>query len=265
MVLAIGWLDVVTGPDIGLSLLYLIPIAISGWFGGVSHAVIVASLATAVWLGADVSWRKSDVNAIALWNAFTRLVIYTSEGVFIALLRRDREMMRSMLAREKALARTDHATRLPNMRAFLEATEAELERAHATGDPMCVIYIDLDNFKAFNDRLGHAAGDDLLDAVGTALKSSIRDEDLVARLGGDEFAVLAQCADPDTASSIAENIATTVRQLGSAFPDLRFGATVGVAYFREAPESADDLIRAADDAMYSGKSTRKGGVVFQNL
>ncbi|HUP62287.1 MAG TPA: GGDEF domain-containing protein [Thermoanaerobaculia bacterium] len=263
VVIAIGWVDYITGPEIGLSLLYLVPIAVSAWYGGVTPAIFVASAAAAVWLAADLAWRSSDASiAIPLWNAFTRLVIYNSEGVFIALLHRDREMLRRLVAREAALARTDHATSLPNMRAFLEAADAELRHARSSGEALCVIYIDLDNFKKFNDGLGHAAGDELLLEAGRILKEA---DGIAARLGGDEFAVLLRGVGEAQARETAERIIARIRALGAVYADIGFGATAGVAYFRTPPSNADDLIRAADDAMYEGKARGKGRVVFQNV
>jgi diguanylate cyclase (GGDEF)-like protein len=261
-VLAIGWLDYATGPEIGLSLLYLIPIAATAWLGGVTGAVIVATLAAAAWLGADVMFR--DNVAISLWNSFTRLVIYVSEGIFIALLRRDREKLRALAARESQLARTDEATSLPNMRAFLEACRAELARAAETGESIALIYIDLDNFKRFNDTLGHAAGDDILEEVARVLRSAAENH-VAARLGGDEFAVLLRGgATVAYAERVASAITARIRDIARLYADVGFGATAGVVVFTEPPESGDELIRAADDAMYAGKASGKGRVVVQN-
>lgn len=264
---AIGWIDYVTGPDVGLSLLYLIPIAVSAWFGGVTPAIFVASLAGASWLLADLAWREDDTAvAISVWNAFTRLVIYVSEGVFIAILHRDRERLRRLAARESALARTDSGTGLANARAFVERADAELARARATRRSVCVLYVDLDHFKTFNDRLGHAAGDAVLEEVARVLQKAVDEDDFVARIGGDEFAVLLCCeADANQARRVGDKIAAGIRTIGDPYPDIRFGATVGIAYFREPPGNAEELLRTADDAMYQGKTLGKGQVVIQNV
>lgn len=265
-VAAIGRIDYVTGPDIGLSLFYLLPIALSAWFGGIAAAVIIACAAGASWLAADLAWRESDTAvAISLWNAFTRLVIYNSEGVFIALLRRDREQLKRLALRESALARTDSTTGLPNVRAFLERAAAEIEKARAGSRPLSVLYIDLDDFKLVNDRLGHAAGDTVLERVAGVLKEVSEDAHYPARIGGDEFAMLLCCdVDAEQAQTLAETVAEQVRALTSVY-DVAFGATVGVACFREPPANAEELLRAADDAMYRGKTVGKGRVVVQNV
>lgn len=263
IVVLIGWLDHATGPDIGFSLFYLVPIALTAWYGGRVPAVLVAALAAASWLIADLAWREGDTAvAISSWNAFTRLVIFASEGIFIAVLKDDREKLRRLAERESALARTDSNTGLPNGRAFRERAEVELRR----GTPLAVLYIDLDNFKAFNDRLGHAAGDDILCEVARILRESVDEDDLAARIGGDEFAVLLCCdVDDLRVRRVSDAISEQIASIASVYGDLGFGATIGVAFFHESPQSAEELLRSADDAMYRGKLLGKGRIVVQNV
>jgi diguanylate cyclase (GGDEF)-like protein len=262
----IGWVDYVTGPEIGLSLLYLVPVALAGWYGGATVALFIGSFAGTAWLVADLAWRESETAiTISFWNAFTRYVIYVSEGVLLALVHRDREKLRRLVVHHSTLARTDAGTSLPNARAFMEAIEAELEAARENGDPVCVAYLDLDNFKRVNDQFGHAAGDEVLQRVATALQRSIRGHDLAARLGGDEFAVLLRGVEPEVAEKVGERIAARVREIGASYAEAALGATLGLAYFRAVPESAAALLRAADGAMYAGKTSGKGRVVLQNL
>jgi len=265
LVLLIGWLDSVTGPDIGFSLFYLVPIAFSAWWGGRTSTVAVAVLAAASWLVADLSWRENETAvaiSISFWNAFTRLVIFVSEGVFIAVLKEDREKLRRLAERESVLARTDSNTALPNTRAFLERAQVELQR----GVPLAVLYIDLDNFKVFNDRLGHAAGDDILVEVARILRETVPDTDVAARIGGDEFAVLLCCEVDDLrVRRISSAIAERIQAIAAAYEDIGFGATIGVAFFDRPPETAEELLRTADDAMYRGKSLGKGRVIVQNV
>jgi diguanylate cyclase (GGDEF)-like protein len=265
-VLLIGWIDYATGPDIGLSLLYLVPVALAGWYGGLTVAIFVGTFAGTVWLAADLAWRDTDTAvAISFWNAFTRYVIYVSEGMLLALVHRDREKLRRMAAHQASLARTDVHTRLPNARAFLEVVEEELELARENGDPVCVAYLDLDNFKQINDSFGHAVGDEVLQRVAFALQRSIRGHDVAARVGGDEFAVLLRGVEPEVAQKVGERIAARVREIGANYAEAALGATLGLAYFRAVPENAATLMRAADGAMYAGKIGGKGRVVLQTL
>jgi diguanylate cyclase (GGDEF)-like protein len=256
-IIAIGWIDYVTGPDIGCSLFYLLPVALGAWHGGIRAAMIAGVAATAAWLTADLLWRQGDVAmAISLWNAFTRLVIYLSEGFFIAILRRDREVMHRLVAREAALARTDSVTSLANSRAFLEALETEVAR----GGPLSVVYFDLDHFKLVNDRQGHRVGDDVLTEVAKGMRESIRTNDVAARVGGDEFAILVR-DDADVARYISEELVRRVRAIGLAKGEPRLGATVGIATLRDGM-TAEELLHEADVAMYTAKGKAKGSVVF---
>jgi len=239
-VIAIGAIDYFTGPEIGLSVAYLIPVAAAGWFGGIPSAVFIALAAGAAWAGANRS--------VPPWHAAIWLVVYAIVGVLVAMLRRDRELLRAFGMREKALSRTDQVASAPDMRGFLELAGAELHRARAHHRAICAIYVDLDDFKAFNDRSGRAAGDELLEEVGKVM----------TRVGGDEFAVLAGGLNRKEALETAESLIGKIRKLG-------VGATAGIAYFVDPPASADDLVRAADDAMHMGKERGKGRVALQNL
>lgn len=258
----IGAIDYATGPEIGLSLLYLIPIAVSARYGGVKPAVLVACTAAGSWFAADLAWRKGDsAIAISLWNAFTRVVIYVSEGVFIAIIERDRQKLRRLVQLESSLARTDALTQLANSRSFAESAESAIADARARKTPLAALYVDLDNFKLFNDRLGHAAGDAILVEVGNVLTRNKHGRDIAARLGGDEFVMLLRDASEATAARVASQVTSEVRSMAAAYSDIGFGATVGVAFFETPPESVDELLRAADEAMYLGKAAGKSRVV----
>jgi diguanylate cyclase (GGDEF)-like protein len=150
-------------------------------------------------------------------------------------------------------ARHDPLTGLANRSLFSLRVEAALARE---GTAPAVLFLDLDDFKAVNDTLGHAAGDALLVTVAERLRASLREEDLAARLGGDEFAVLLERA-PTTVE--AERAAERV--LGALLEPLtvegraiRVRASIGVALASGGVASADELLRNADLAMYTAKA-----------
>jgi diguanylate cyclase (GGDEF)-like protein len=169
---------------------------------------------------------------------------------------RERE---SLMDRLRHQALHDALTSLPNRSLFAERLSADVAgRSHDR--LLAVLLVDLDNFKAVNDSYGHEAGDGLLVAVGERLRTAIRDGDTVARLGGDEFVIsLPDCADRQVAIRVAQRILAT---LGEPFDigghNLSVHASVGVAVAGDGAETADDLIRDADVAMYSAKSRGKG-------
>jgi diguanylate cyclase (GGDEF)-like protein len=266
LVIGIGWIDLVTGVDVALSLVYLIPVAIAGWVAGRLAAVLIGAAAGTAWFVAYAPWAASEVSApLIVWNTLTRFVIYISLGVLLALLRRDRDSLRRYGDREAALARTDVLTGLPNARGFLELAQKELVQAQTAKGRLCVAYIDLDNFKPFNDQLGHAAGDDVLVEVARTLREGIGPRSVVGRLGGDEFVVLLRDVDIDQAEAIGRRLARRIHQIGAIYDGIEFGATVGIARFNTPPANVTEMLHFADDAMYSGKIAAKGSVTVREL
>jgi diguanylate cyclase (GGDEF)-like protein len=160
-----------------------------------------------------------------------------------------------------ARASTDALTGLPNRRYFDEFC-ALLGRRRRADDAVGILMIDIDRFKALNDRHGHATGDEVLRAVGGAIAHAVRDDDVPARYGGEEFAVLLRNPTPLKAVEVGERVRDAVRRL-----DLRpFGVagvsvSVGVAVAETSDEPIDDLLDRADRALYRAKRTGRDRVV----
>jgi diguanylate cyclase (GGDEF)-like protein len=157
----------------------------------------------------------------------------------------------------------DPLTGLANRSLFTQVVASRLESRDPNGTVPIVLFVDLDDFKLVNDSLGHAAGDALLVAVGDRLGSVLRSSDMAARLGGDEFAVLLRDTPDMKASMRVANRLTAA--MGSFFEiegrDVNVRASVGVAAGRPGVDTAGDLLRNADVAMYSAKARGKGRVV----
>ncbi len=151
----------------------------------------------------------------------------------------------------------DALTGLPNRVLFAEQVVRATSRQVAGQATPAVLFLDLDDFKTINDSLGHEAGDELLVAVAGRVKNAVRTCDVPARLGGDEFAVLAPAAGLEDAENIAGRL---VRALDEPFVvcgrEISVHASIGIA-FAERGESADELLRSADVAMYSAKHSGK--------
>lgn len=147
----------------------------------------------------------------------------------------------------------DEVTGLPGRR----LVEEEVERSLLSADGrLCVAFIDLDGFKSVNDRLGHAAGDALLGEVGRRLQSTVREHDLIGRFGGDEFIAVAAVEHEEDAAALAERIRRSVAEPYPGIPsDLSVTASIGVVAATAGGDFAfDQLVRAADHAMYEAKS-----------
>ena len=186
-------------------------------------------------------------------------------GLFHVLLRELRERE----SRLHSLTRTDALTELANRRHFIEVLTKEHARASRHGYPLSCVMIDLDHFKAINDQYGHATGDEVLRQTAERLSSALRETDLVARYGGEEFVALL----PDTHQEGAEMVAERCRELLAGSPmEMTDGQTIsvtasfGVAVLttKKTP-GVDELLRAADDALYEAKGSGRNRVSISGL
>ena len=156
-------------------------------------------------------------------------------------------------------ARHDGLTGLANRGSLIEAIDRALARAARNGTTVALLFIDLDAFKDINDTTGHLAGDGALAEIGARMKRSVRADAVVARLGGDEFAILLEdLAGPEGAIAVAERVRQAIeRPLRIGGTEYRVSASTGIAIRTDATPTADDLLAAADRAMYAAK--RAGG------
>lgn len=159
------------------------------------------------------------------------------------------------------LAHFDALTRLPNRTLFWDRLEQTLRLASRQRHAVAVLWLDLDGFKAVNDTLGHAAGDELLRQVGQRLKATLRESDTAARMGGDEFAVvLATVARSEDAMGVAQKIIDRINQ-PFTLPQgpARVSTSIGIALYPDHAGTAKDMAHCADLAMYGAKQAGKNG------
>ena len=164
-------------------------------------------------------------------------------------------------ARLLHLSAHDPLTGLPNRLLFRDRLRHALERGHREHTPTCVLVLDLDGFKAVNDRFGHPTGDAVLIAVAATLTSVLRASDTAARLGGDEFAVVCE----NTERSAAEHLADRLREalpgtltLGTTTVQVGLSIGIGSVDGGADPEEAQEtVVREADTAMYADKARRR--------
>ena len=162
-----------------------------------------------------------------------------------------------MLRELERLAHHDPLTGLPNRRSFRRSLTALIER----GSRGAVLFVDLNGFKAVNDELGHAAGDEVLAEVGRRLLLALRGSDIVARLGGDEFAGLLYRCDLEHAQLAADRIVESVAQpIETSAGAVGVTASVGISLADGAAMNADVVLRSADTAMYRAKAAHRASI-----
>lgn len=161
----------------------------------------------------------------------------------------------------RRLATTDGLTGLANYRQFQESLEREFQRSRRSGEPMAVLMLDLDDFKAINDAFGHKRGDQVLQTVSAAIARSARQYDLVARYGGEEFAVILPGTGAKGALEMAERLRSLVRTVARRMNMERLSVSVGIAVYPcGGIRDADGLVHEADAALYRAKAEGKDRV-----
>ncbi len=242
--------DLSTSADLALTILYLAPIILGSWYVSARFGQVLAVLSAAVWLADGLLSQISPL--ITCWNTAIMLLFFL---IFITLL----TTLRDSYRREHALARRDPLTGAFNRRAFLDLLEDELTRLRRIALPLTLAYIDLDNFKAINDLLGHSVGDDLLTQSARLMTQNLRATDRVARLGGDEFVILMPATDVRAAEVALTRLKSTLQ---AVMQENRWPVTlsIGAVIFHEAPASLDQAITLADHTMYDVKRDGKDGI-----
>jgi diguanylate cyclase (GGDEF)-like protein/PAS domain S-box-containing protein len=187
-----------------------------------------------------VTWRSGESS------------LYTCVVRDISVRKRMASDLEELLQRVEAIARTDELTGMANRRAWDEELRRELARAARTGHSLCVVLLDLDHFKRFNDEHGHQAGDALLRDAAIAWRMRIRVTDFIARYGGEEFALVLPDCPRDEALTILERLRASIPEGQTC--------SAGVAYW-DGSESPESLVGRADAALYEAKRAGRDRII----
>ena len=255
---AVAAIDFLANSEVRVFPLYFLPIMLAAWFLSRTATLLIALLATAVW--AAMLYLGDQVYSEAwMWP-----VNVMAQGVVFLLVALLFSGLHEGIRREREFARTDPLTHLPNSRSFYERVGSVLAVCRRNSEAATLAYIDLDNFKQVNDRLGHHKGDELLQEVANVMNDVLRNSDVVARVGGDEFIVLLAETDALEAESALEKLRTRISD-SPQFVDNDVTVSIGAASYSLAPPDITEMIKAADKVMYRVKAAGKNSVVVHDM
>ena len=205
---------------------------------------------------------RPELVVVALATGLLSLLVLVRLAVVVRALARDLERRRRLEDQLTFQAYHDPLTGVANRRRFVGAVVEAIALRREPG-LVNVLFLDLDDFKTVNDSLGHAAGDELLQAVAIRIREAVRASDVVGRLGGDEFGVLLEPgSELDRVRAVAERLLETLRQpLDLHGHRVRASGSIGIATDNAATMTADDILRDADIAMYRAKASGKDRVL----
>ena len=248
--IALFIVDWLTGSVLSFSIFYLIPITLAVLLSGKRLGLIFSVVCSITWITADIlaNARYSSV-FIPIWNSLVRFGYFVFHTI---LLSRLNEIITEM----HAISVQDPLTNTANWRKFEEFANLAIKSAVKERKYISLAYIDIDNFKAVNDVLGHSGGDEALQLVSSRMKEEVRSIDIVARLGGDEFAILLYDADLKQTEGIIDRIQRSVKE---TMKDRNWNITlsIGAIVFKVLPSTVGPMIKRADDLMYEVKRNGK--------
>lgn len=202
--------------------------------------------------------RKVVADTGSLLNA-TRNLNENVKGRAVAI-----QKLREDLAREKKLASMDGLTSVANRRAFEEELERQIHAVRSAGDPLSLVFVDIDHFKKINDNFGHITGDTVLKVIARMISRSIEKTAFLARYGGEEFVILLPRMDVEGAMCLAEKTRERLERYEWRKKDTgevlgRITASMGVAQYA-CPESGEEFVKRADEALYRSKQEGRNRV-----
>jgi len=240
------WVEISSGFQPSLLVLYTVPIALAAWAASPRTAYALAAVAV------TLPMPFSALGGAIIWNVLSNFVLL---GIIVMML----ATLRRQLSYESAFVARDTLTGLFDRASFIARLDAELARAARYGRAFTFAYVHLDNFKAVNDLEGHDVGDELLRRVTDALRSGTRQTDVLGRLGGDEFAAVLPEIRGGATGVVLQNLR---KQLVQAMTRGGWPVTfsIGAVTFETPIDTSREALRVAEVAMYTVKRSGKDGI-----
>ena len=253
-VVLISIADYSIATNISLSTCYIVPISLTTRYTSKQTGISLSIFSGFGWYLAEAA--KFQLNfTILFWNTIVCLSVFVT---VVYLL----DTLKNAYEREKKLACIDGLTQVYNRRYFIDKLAIESKRAIRYQRYLTVVYFDVDNFKAVNDRFGHSRGDKLLVLIADTVKNTIRKTDTIARLGGDEFALLLPEIDYQAARLVLNRVLQRLTQAVKQH-ELEVGFSIGAVTFSESPCSVEQMLERVDKLMYRAKLEGKNRLNHQ--
>ncbi|KPK26859.1 MAG: hypothetical protein AMJ61_07725 [Desulfobacterales bacterium SG8_35_2] len=220
------------------------------------------------WLSISTSCIAGEDNTIHIMAAMRditeRKQAEAEREKMITKLQKSLNEMMKYKAKLEVIALYDTLTGLPNRRLFFDRLNMTLERNHRHKGMFSLFYLDLDGLKKVNDTLGHEAGDEVICTASQRLNNAIRKSDTVARIGGDEFAIIVDQIKSVEEAEIAVKkiVASFAKPIQLSAGNVNVGVSIGISLFPVDSNEADELIRLADNSMYTSKNLGKNTYTF---
>lgn len=240
-----------TPVGVDLAWMFIVPVAVSAIAGGLKEGSAVAVMSALISaLYATATLGRVDLTLIASVG-LGRFVLY---GITAMVLGAFAEAHQSVQSHLRTLASLDPLTKVSNVARFYD----EMGIMEAGTERFAVLLVDVDDLKVLNDRHGHQAGSAAIQSVANALRRVVRTSDCVARFGGDEFVLILKDADRAGSQIVVNRLRSVLAESPlPGLPDQMVTVSVGVAMFGEDGTTSEELLAAADTAMYADKRSRK--------
>jgi diguanylate cyclase (GGDEF)-like protein len=251
--MAIFALDLVTPQELSFSLFYLFPIAVGMLFGSRKTGYANALLATLAWMAAQlISGQPFSSIFYLLWAFVIRIA---TNAIFAYLL----DALKQVIEGLRELSLIDPLTGAANRRFFEGYLDRTIDRSVRDHQPLTLLALDFDDFKALNDRQGHDRGDLALMGLVRAIQGRIRPDDMLCRLGGDEFALVLYAMDYQKSEEVIARLMDAVR---AEFEARGLDATlsVGAITYTEMDSGARNMLKRADELLYDVKRAGKNAI-----
>ncbi|MBV8032368.1 MAG: GGDEF domain-containing protein [Betaproteobacteria bacterium] len=250
---AIALVDIVTPPELNLSLFYVFVILLATWNAGLRAGFAFAAFAC------GMQWVvMSAYTPPYLHSVYWYIALADRCATFFVVLVLTHPL-RLLFEDHENAARIDSLTGAANRKYFMELLATELRRSERSGRAFSVALVDCDDFKVINDQFGHLVGDSVLRGVVEIAKESVRATDTVARFGGDEFAILFPETGAVPAHDIARRVQSKIRQ-SEAVPYWTKTVSIGLGTFTNARGDPTDVVAQCDALMYQAKRLGRGEI-----